>query len=109
MVDQEPPDGYQEEEQDDIHHPATTQAVGESTNEWVEESSPYNWDESNWKSDSSSTVIYCSSAVHIPSRYGVPTHKLFGVRFTPKERSLSNEGSTQPCTMVAIDKSAEPL
>ena len=94
-VDQEPPDEYQEEEKDDEYHPVTTQAVGEPTDEWVEESSPYNWDETDQKSDSGGTVTYRSSAVHIPLRYGVPMRKVFGVRFTPKERSLSNEGSMQ--------------
>ena len=50
-----------------------------------------------------------SLTVHIPSRYGIPTHKVFDVRFISKGESLSNEGSTQPHTVVAVDKSAEPL
>ena len=107
-LEQEPPDEYQGEEQDDDYHPSTTQLVEETTDSWVEEPSQYNWDENNQKSDNGDAITYQSSAICIPSS-GMPTHKVFGVRFTPDRESLSNEGSMQPRTTVAIDKSAEPL
>ena len=75
----------------------------------VEGPSQYNWDEADRKSDGDDAITYRSSAVRIPSRYGMPTRKVYGVRITPGKESLRNEGSTQPCTMVAVDKSAEPL
>ena len=43
-IEQEAPDEYQGEEQDD-EYPATTQLVEETTDNWVGEPSPYNWDE----------------------------------------------------------------
>ena len=98
-----------DQEQDDEYHPVTALSVGEPTDDWVEEPSQYNWDETNRKSDSGGTVTYRSSAVCIPSRYGMPTCKAFGVRFISKESSLSNEGSMQPQMVVTVDKSAEPL
>ena len=46
-VEQEAPNEYQGEEQDDEYHPVTSQSVEEPTNEWVEEPSQYNWDDSD--------------------------------------------------------------
>ena len=82
-LEQEPPDEYQGEEQDDNYHPSTTQLVEENTDSWVEEPSQYDWDESGRKSDNGDAITYQSSAIRIPSRYGIPTCKVFGVRFTP--------------------------
>ena len=108
-VEQETPDEYQGEIQDDEYHPATTQSVEGATDNWVEEPSQYNWDDVDQKSDSDDAITYRSSAVHIPSRYGMPIRKVYGVRFTPGKEPLRTEGSMQPHTMVAVDKSAEPL
>ena len=46
-VEQEDPDEYQGERQDDEYHPMITQSVEESTNDWVEKPSQYNWDEAD--------------------------------------------------------------
>ena len=78
-VEQENPDEYQGERQDDEYHPMITQSVEESTNDWVEEPSQYNWDEADQKSDGDNAITYRSSAVHILSRYGMPTCKVYGV------------------------------
>ena len=57
-AEQKVPDEYQGEELDDEYHPVTTQSVEESTNEWVEEPSQYNWDDSDQKSNSGGTTTY---------------------------------------------------
>ena len=57
-VEQENPDEYQGERQDDEYHPMITQSVEESTNDWVEEPSQYNWDEADRKSNGDDTITY---------------------------------------------------
>ena len=108
-VEQETPHEYQGEIQDDEYHPAATQSVEGATNNWVEEPSQYNWDDADQKSDNDDAITYRSSAVCIPSRYGMPICKVYGVRFTPEKKPLRTEGSMQPRMVVAVDKSAEPL
>ena len=79
-----------------------------TADEWVEEASQYNWDENDHQSDGGGHT-YRTSVIRIPTQEDIPVRQVYGVRSTPVGKSLSNERSWQPRTVVAVDKMVEPL
>ena len=83
--------GVNQEDQQEFDHPSmATQTTEETTDEWVEEASQYNWDKGDHQSDGSGHT-YRTSAIQIPTQKGMPVKQVYGVRITPVGKPLNNE------------------
>ena len=105
MEDKEGTSGINQEDQQEVDHPSM---ATQTADEWVEEVSQYNWDKNDHQSDGGGHT-YRTSAIRIHTQEDIPVRQVYGVWITPVGKPLSNERSRQPRTVVAVDKTVEPL